>query len=270
MCRATQILNLFLSPGLNGGIINTACQMSPPASLYNIASLQEAKSVLINCKAVETGTPVKGLDRSGRAIERTAGVGAAAETQGTQPPRLVVDLGEKQESINNLSRKHNQKQKSKHREKPITDRPMSSLPVRLGPIGGEASEIDNMSAHSHLTTPDPQTRHSTTYNDGLTQVSKSADSSPKHPRYTAAAADVTLTQYGFIDDGRSISDALEADFKVVGLNDEQLLTIAAKKPERLNATVRHQNRMKRVGDNHRHSAPPDSGMSGGGDPSISH
>ena len=125
---------------------------------------------------------------------------------------------------------------NEHRTKAISESSRDAqplrLPTRMEPVGGE------LPPSSPSTSCRPTS--SGTNIRGADPVSRSADSSPKAARHSK----VVLTQYGFIDDG-NVADLLESKGTVIGLREDQLIDIAANKPERLNARVRRHNRLKR-------------------------
>lgn len=132
-------------------------------------------------------------------------------------------------------------------------RTLTRLPVRLEPDGGEIDR-DNCNAPTTSALHDTgdisvplgcdmplgDTGRALTLGDTAVttraHITRSADSSPSAARRNK----VRLTQYGFIDDASVLATS-----RVVGLREEQLRDIAANKPDRLNARVRRQNRIKR-------------------------
>lgn len=118
---------------------------------------------------------------------------------------------------------------------------ISRLPQRLEPVGGELPPIPPTLDALDIDSGKPNNM----------RVSKSAGNSPsvvRRQEQTGAMkgrrSDVTLTQYGFVDCDMTAGD-LEAN-AVVGLSEEQLKEIVANRPDRINARVRRQNRIKQL------------------------
>lgn len=167
---------------------------------------------------------------------RSCGVGASH-------PDLTVDINV---SSNNVSSGKDNSSKQSAVSKEKLSRPpvgvdsddtlgQQALPVRPEPVGGELSATNVI------------LRSASNRHRGIT--SKSANNSPaahSRRRHTDGGSynrGLTLTQYGFIDD--TIISETGVGETVIGLREEQLMDIAANKPDRLNARVRRQNRIKR-------------------------
>ncbi|XP_067931971.1 uncharacterized protein [Watersipora subatra] len=226
------------------GATNTGCQTTPPQSVHNITTQANSSN---NCEKSGANPNLTPPDfQNMRLIERTSGVGAS-NTDLT----LRVDLGDSCKDLcDQIPSARCKPSNTRTSEIPKANMPDARLPVRLEPVGGEAGVSSTTASSSPLRyqgatdscdaagTSGAVSQKS--YREKTNMRSKSAGSSPTVPRHKS----LTLTQYGFIDDG-SISDLLEKNGTVIGLGEEELFDIAANKPDRLNARVRRQNRIKR-------------------------
>lgn len=261
-------------------MINSGCVATPPDSMYNIYG-SEARAVLrrdeqtavsheladpfpesvVNeeisdsCNDLHSYSDVcsdsslSQLESAG--VEVNVMTGDSLKRRGVTEKyplceKLAVDLQSKESSALN----------SDHQMASNTNRPVSLSPHE-SPYSVVSDCVVKMPTYSmtspYATPPGNKCKAADLRLNGTGKSgagrSRSAGSSPiALRRYTDTSRQTVMTEYGFIDEGDSpMSDvAASVEQKVVGLSEEQLLDIASRKPERLNARVRRMNRIKRM------------------------
>lgn len=238
-------------------MINAGCQTTPPESIYDIAAHTNADAPGSKADEIENSFENYLPQRSGNPV-RTAGVGAShPDVTLSDDPSGVPTTSSWPADSNHLSSSSSIGLSSCNSlSATLADTMLAdlycststcegkqeheSLPQRLEPVGGDMPpSCHNITLPATITSKSPGMR-----------MSRSAGNSPSVFRRQQSAgagmgriADMTLTQYGFLD--CDLVANLE-NATVVGLSEDQLREIAASKPDRINARVRRQNRIKQL------------------------
>lgn len=269
----TNINTLPVNQQSDRGVINSGCQASPFDSMYSFTGYTSGCISAPNTASINSYTGSDCKQAFGEPAKRPQCVGGAdtLDKSDKQAGTLAVDIDTATDTSSLQLTTSSQYISSSDSQTSVTTTPTKSpsqpittlspasdvtsntlsqyrvkakqLPKRPEPIGGELP--DTKSNPKLSTTSIDQSAAS------CSRAVRSADNSPLHSSHRNkrnSRHSMTLTQYGYIDSDRALSSSADIG-PIVGISEDCLLEIAACKPDRINARIRRQARMKQHKDN---------------------